>query len=688
MPKTPREKKAQAKPAQSKPDKKLVARVRELHAELHEHNHRYHVLDDPAISDAQYDKLLRELLDIEEKWPELLSEDSPTKRVGGAPLEGFVTVQHALPMLSLANAFSAQELDDFDRRVRERLKLPEGEIVAYSAEPKLDGVAVSLRYENGLLTQGATRGDGKTGEDITENLRTIGAVPLRLRDKKTPSVLEVRGEVFMPSAAFATLNEHAEATGQKTFVNPRNAAAGSLRQLDPQKTAERRLAIYIYSLGECNGDTPSLHSDTLDWLGQLGFPINPEFALCEGSQECYRYYETLLAKRPDLPYEIDGVVFKVNQMQLQKKLGQVSRAPRWAIAQKFPAEEASSKIIAVEFQVGRTGALTPVARLEPVFVGGVTVSNATLHNMDEIARKDIRVGDTVIVRRAGDVIPEIVSVNLEKRARGSRKIKLPAKCPRCGSPVTQKEDEAVARCTGGWNCPAQSKERIKHFASRRAMDIDGLGDKLVEQLFDQGLVKAVPDLYKLDKAQLVALPRMGEKSADNLLDALKKSQLTTFARFIFALGIREVGETSSQNLADHFGDLDALRNADLDALCEVEDVGPIMAQNIVDFFQDERQKHAVDGLLAAGVRWETNKQNAQDSDALSGNTYVLTGTLEGMTRDEAKRALQQRGAKVTGSVSAKTTALIAGEAAGSKLEKAEKLGVPVLDETALLKLLG
>jgi len=671
-----------------KPSAKVVARVKQLHQELHQHSHRYHVLDDPLIPDAQYDALLHELIAIEDEWPALASPDSPSQRVGGPPLEGFQQVKHALPMLSLANAFSAEELDEFDRRVRERLELTDNGKVEFAAEPKLDGVAVSLRYEKGLFVQGATRGDGSTGEDITANLKTIGSIPLRLSGKSLPPVLEVRGEVIMPRQAFAVLNERARQADQKTFVNPRNAAAGSLRQLDPKKTADRRLSIYIYALGEVSGkSTPHKHSDVLSWLSDLGFPVNPERALCHGADACYAFYETLLKKRSELPYEIDGVVFKVNDLQQQKELGQVSRAPRWAIAQKFPAEEAVSVIEAVEFQVGRTGALTPVARLEAIFVGGVTVSNATLHNMDEVARKDIRVGDSVIVRRAGDVIPEVVSVLTEKRPRGAKRLELPKACPVCGSLVAQKDGEAVARCMGGWTCSAQSKERIKHFASRRAMDIDGLGDKLVEQLFDEELIESVADLYKLTQEQLIALPRMGQKSAQNLIESIQQSRETTLSRFIYSLGIREVGDASSQNLAVHFGDLAALRSASLDQLCGVDDVGPIMAQNILDFFADRMQTDTVDALIAAGIVWETTSGSATDT-TLAGNTYVITGTLSGMTRDEAKQALLQRGAKVTGSVSAKTTALIAGAAAGSKLDKAEKLNIPVLDETALLALLN
>nr|MBX2823278.1 NAD-dependent DNA ligase LigA [Gammaproteobacteria bacterium] len=641
------------------PPAKVVSRAKELHQQLHEHNHRYHVLDAPLIADTEYDQLFRELVDLEEAWPALKSPDSPTLRVGGPPLDGFEQVTHALPMLSLANAFDQQELEDFDRRVRERLDNPDSP-VEYAAEPKLDGLAVSLRYEDGVLMQGATRGDGATGEDITANLRTIATIPLRLQLDPPPAVLEVRGEVYMETAVFDALNEKALANGDKPFVNPRNAAAGGLRQLDPQKSAERKLSIAVYSLGQVSDDLelPDRHSEVLAWLGEIGFAINSEFAVCDGSDACYKYYQALRERRPTLAYAIDGVVFKVNSLAYQRELGQVSRAPRWAVAQKFPAEQASTLLEAVEFQIGRTGAFTPVARLKPVFVGGVTVSNATLHNMDEVERMDVRVGDEVIVERAGDVIPKIVGVVEGKRQGRPRKIKLPEKCPVCQSPVEQSDDEAVARCTGDWLCTAQRKEGFKHFASRRAMDIDGLGDKLVELLHDEGLVESLEDLFTLDRAALEALPRMGEKSVSNLLAAIDKSKQTTLARFLFAIGIREVGETSSQQLADHFGDLDTLRQAGFDELVAVEDVGPVVANNIVAFFQDERRMSMLDGLIAAGVTWPV-KEAVSSSDVLSGNTYVLTGTLEGMTRDEAKDRLQKLGAKVSGSVSKKTTAVVA-----------------------------
>jgi len=670
-----------------------TSRAVELKEALNQHNHRYYVLDKPSISDGEYDSLMQELLAIEERFPDLVSPDSPSQRVGAAPLDGFSQVTHSVPMLSLSNGFDQQDLVDFDRRVRERLGTDDATAIHYAAEPKLDGLAVSLRYEDGLFVQGATRGDGTTGEDITHNLRTISSIPLRLNTKKAPPVLEVRGEVFMSTAAFMELNDRASESGEKPFVNPRNAAAGSLRQLDPKKTAERKLSIYVYGVGEVSGvDVPESHREMLAWFSSLALPVNEECAHCVGPEACFDYYLKLGKVRANLEYAIDGVVFKVDALDQQQQLGQVSRAPRWAMAQKFPAEEATTYIESVDFQIGRTGALTPVARLAPVFVGGVTVSNATLHNMDEVGRKDIRVGDTVVVRRAGDVIPEVVSVVLEDR-KGKRRarITLPKDCPVCGSAIIQPEDQAVARCSGEWQCAAQRKERIKHFASRRAMDIDGLGDKLVEQLSDESLITSAADLYSLTVEQVAGLPRMAEKSATNLINAISASKHPMLSRFIFALGIREVGETSSSQLAATFGSLEALREASTEALEAVDDVGPIMAQNIHAFFNDPAQLAIVDELLSAGVQWTAPVDQADSgtaSDRLQGNTYVLTGTLSGMTRDEAKAKLQAHGAKVTGSVSKKTTALIAGDAPGSKVDKAEKLGVDVLDEASLNKLLS
>lgn len=662
-------------------------RAAQLQDQLHEHSHRYYVLDDPLISDAEYDQLFRELLEIEESFPELRSADSPTLRVGAPPLEGFETVRHQVPMLSLGNAFSREELQEFDRRVRDRLER-ESALVTYVAEPKLDGLAISLRYENGVFVQGATRGDGKNGENVTENLRTIESIPLKLRCKKPPAVYEARGEVFMSHAAFESLNEAMKADGKSTFVNPRNAAAGSLRQLDSRKTAQRKLSIYLYGLGELQGiDAPATQMQALEQLRSFGFPVNAHIERCTGIDACYEFYESILQNRSELGYEIDGVVFKVDSLSEQRELGFVSRAPRWAIAQKFPAEEALTTVDGVEFQVGRTGALTPVARLDPVFVGGVTVSNATLHNMDEIARKDIRIGDTVVVRRAGDVIPEVARVVMDKRRKNNRRIVLPERCPVCDSPVLQTDEEVKARCTGGLQCPAQQREAIKHFASRRAMDIDGLGDKLVEQLADAELISTVADLYSLSVDQLLELPRMGQKSASNLIAAIDASRQTTLARFIFALGIRDIGETGAALLSSRFGSLEAIVDASEESLMAIDDIGPIAANSIQTFFANAHSRKVVESLLAAGIEFPVTDQ-AEFEPTLAGNTYVLTGTLNELTRDQAKQKLQDRGAKVSGSVSKKTTAVFAGDSPGSKVTKAVELGVPVHDEQALIELLS
>ena len=667
--------------------KAIKQRVAELHEALHAHSHRYYVLDDPSVSDAEFDLLFRELQQIEADHPELLSEDSPTQRVGSAPLSQFEQVKHRVPMLSLNNAFSLEELEDFDRRVKNRLEADDDTKITYVAEPKLDGLAVSLRYEKGVLVQGATRGDGSTGENVTENIRTIKMVPLKLKGKTIPPVLEVRGEVFMDKKAFDGINAEALANEQKLYVNPRNAAAGSLRQLDSRKTAKRNLSIYIYSMGEVEGaELPDGQLATLKWLATLGFPINPEVKLCNGPQACFDYYEAMMSMRPALGYDIDGVVFKVDSVKQQQELGFVSRAPRWAIAQKFPAEEAITVLESVEFQVGRTGALTPVARLEPVFVGGVTVSNATLHNIDEISRKDVRVGDTVVVRRAGDVIPEVARVVMEKRKKGARKLKLPTKCPVCSSPVERPEGDAVARCTNGMQCDAQRQEGIKHFASRKAMDIDGLGDKLVEQLVEAGLIHTVDDIFTLTSESLAGLPRKAEKSANNLIASINKARKTTLGRFIYALGIREVGETSAASLANHFGSLDALMQASVEELSSVDDIGPVASNSVVAFFQNKANRQVVDNLIKNGVQFPVIETvDVEQTEA--GNTYVLTGSMDKLTRDQAKQLLVQMGAKVSGSVSKKTTAVYAGASPGSKVTKAESLGVPVHDETALMELL-
>ncbi len=660
-----------------------IARLRE---EIIEHNRRYHVLDDPLITDAEYDRLLRRLQELERAHPELVVPDSPTQRVGAVVQGAFASVRHELPMLSLDNAFSEQDLRDFDRRVRERLAQPDAAI-EYACEPKLDGIAVNLRYEQGRLVSAATRGDGSTGEDITANIRTLASVPLCLHGSGWPAVLDVRGEVFMPHAGFEAFNARARAAGEKPFVNPRNAAAGSLRQLDPRITAQRPLQWYAYGIGSVDGGRlPDRHSEILQALKGWGCPVNPETRVVQGVEACLAYYQALQQRRAALPYDIDGIVFKVNRLDLQQRLGFVSRAPRWAVAHKFPAQEEMTCLLGVEFQVGRTGALTPVARLEPVFVGGVTVSNATLHNMDEVERLGVRIGDTVIVRRAGDVIPQVAGVVPERRPAGAPGIRLPAQCPVCGSAVSRDPGEAVARCSGGLVCPAQRKEAIKHFAARRAMDIGGLGDKLVDQLVDAGLVHAVPDLYRLQPDALAALERMGEKSAGKLLAAIAASRHTTLPRFLFALGIREVGEATARSLALHFGSLDALQAADEAALQAVPDVGPVVARHVAGFFANERNRLIIKELLALGVQWPA--VGRAQGRPLDGKTCVLTGTLQSMSRDEAKERLQALGASVAGSVSARTDFVIAGPGAGSKRAKAESLGLRILDEAAFTALLA
>ncbi|WP_407922437.1 NAD-dependent DNA ligase LigA [Acidihalobacter prosperus] len=741
-----------------------VERARMLRERIEHHNYRYYVLDDPEVSDAEYDALLRELQTLESAYPELITPDSPTQRVGAKPAGGFGEVRHRVPMLSLENCFDETELRAFDRRVRERLGL--GGEIEYMAEPKLDGLAVSLRYLSGRLVQAATRGDGVIGEDITLNARTIASIPLRLRGE-APAVLEVRGEVYMPRSGFEKMNAAARARGEKVFVNPRNAAAGSLRQLDPQITAARPLAFYAYGLGETEGlSIARRHAAVLEALRGFGLPVSDEIRRVKGVEGCLDYYRAIGRRRAELAFDIDGVVYKVDDLDWQQRLGFVARAPRFAIAHKFPAEEAQTRVLGVEFQVGRTGALTPVARLEPVFVGGVTVSNATLHNMDEVARKDVRVGDTVIVRRAGDVIPEIARVLPEMRPADAALIALPAACPVCGSEVVRVEGEAVARCSGGLFCEAQRKGSLIHFASRRAMDIEGLGDKSVSQLVDHGLLTDVASIYALhDKRdQLVALERMGEKSVDNLLDAIETSKQRPLARLIFALGIPGVGEETARELAAHFSELTALVRAQvtdfierrgvpgigpktaqgivdfflahpalehgggdlagflrslaipkvkgrvLDGLVEafasfdaikaagvadlvnderanVSGVGRITAENIVTFFAQDHNREVIERLEQAGVSPAAAPAEPARASMLAGRTYVLTGTLSGFTRDEAKAALEARGARVSGSVSAKTTAVIAGADAGSKLSKAEKLGIPVLDEAGLRALL-
>ena len=658
-------------------------RADKLREQIRYHNYRYYVLDDPEIPDAEYDRLLRELQALEAEHPELISEDSPTQRVGAAPLAAFGEVRHEVPMLSLDNAFDDDELTDFDRRARERLNV---ERIDYTAEPKLDGLAVSLLYEDGVLVRGATRGDGTTGEDITQNVRTIDSIPLRLIGAGFPRRLEVRGEVFMSRAGFQKLNERQQQQGGKLFANPRNAAAGSLRQLDPRITAQRPLEIFCYGIGLVEGGTlPDRHSEILEGLRDWGLRVYPGIRRVAGLKGCSRYYRDLEARRDSLAFDIDGVVFKVDRLDYQRELGFVARAPRWAIARKFPAQEEMTRVVAIDVQVGRTGAVTPVARLEPVAVGGVTVTNATLHNADEVHRKDVRVGDTVIVRRAGDVIPEVVSVIKDRRPKSARRFAMPTQCPVCGSDIERIDGEAVARCTGGLYCEAQRKEAIKHFASRRAMDIEGLGDKLAEQLVDRQLIDDVAGLYELSAEELAGLERMGEKSANNLVEALNKSKRTSFDRFLYALGIREVGDATARALAQAFGDLETLKRADAEQLEAVRDIGPVVARHIVHFFQQPHNQKVIDKLLAAGIHWPAVKK--VQHQPLAGRTYVLTGTLAGMTREEAKQRLEELGATVAGSVSKKTSAVIAGEKAGSKLARAEKLGVTVLEEDDLLQLL-
>ncbi|HHH35732.1 MAG TPA: NAD-dependent DNA ligase LigA [Gammaproteobacteria bacterium] len=663
----------------------VIRRVEELRREIETHNYYYYVLDAPVIPDAEYDRLLRELQELERRYPQLVTPDSPTQRVGAAPVEAFGTVRHEIPMLSLDNAFSDDEVRDFHRRVTERLGVAH---VDYAAEPKLDGLAVSLRYEEGRLVRGSTRGDGYTGEDITQNVRTIHAIPLRLRGKAHPRVLEVRGEVYMPLSGFHELNRRQERAGEKPFANPRNAAAGSLRQLDPRITAGRPLSIYCYGVGVVEGARlPGRHSEVLNRLREWGLRVPEHLEVVRDAEGCLDYYRRMAERRPDLDYEIDGVVYKVDRLDLQERLGFVSRAPRWAIAHKFPAQEELTRVLAIDVQVGRTGALTPVARLEPVFVGGVTVTSATLHNEDEVRRKDVRVGDTVIVRRAGDVIPEVVAVVKERRPRGARPFRMPKKCPVCGSEVVRAEGEAIARCSGGLFCPAQRKEAIRHFASRRAMDIEGLGDKLVDQLVERGLVKDVADLYTLSEDQLAGLERMGRKSAANLVAALERSKTTSLARFLYALGIREVGEATAQTLAAHFGSLEALMDADEEALQAVPDVGPVVAAHIRAFFRQKHNREVIRRLRDLGVRWPEQPPRKAEALPLAGKTFVLTGALESMTRDEAKARLQALGARVSGSVSRRTDCVVAGADPGSKYRKARELGVSIIDEAAFLALL-
>mgnify|MGYP001819939726 FL=1 len=660
-------------------------RISELRSEITLHDYRYYVEDAPTIPDAEYDRLVRELQALETEFPDLVTPESPTQRVGGEPMEGFATVRHQTPMLSLANAFSNEEIEQFHDRVIRGL---ETEHADYVAEPKLDGVAISLLYRDGRLQRAATRGDGATGEDVTSNVRTITAIPLQLemrQSKQTwPETIEVRGEIYMPLSGFEDYNARARESGEKELVNPRNAAAGSLRQLDPRITAQRPLAFYAYAVVAAEG-MPESHFDALQQLRSWGFPVNPEIRRVRDAGGCASYYEEMSAKRDSLPYDIDGVVYKVDNREQQRTLGFVSRAPRWAIARKFPAQEEITRLLEIDVQVGRTGAITPVARLEPVFVGGVTVTNATLHNLDEIQRKDVRAGDWVVVRRAGDVIPEVARVVMERREGNPEPFRMPEHCPVCGSAVERDEGEAAFRCTGGLFCGAQRIRSIQHFASRRAMDIEGLGEKLVVQLVEAGMVESIADLYRLDREQLVSLERMGEKSADNLLEELEKSKNPELDRLLYAMGIREVGEVTARSLAKHFGTLEALVEADEQDLIEVEDVGPVVASHVHAFFREQHNTDVIAALQRAGMHWQAVEESGGEQP-LAGQAWVLTGTLS-MPRARAKTLLESLGARVTGSVSSRTSVVLAGEAAGSKLRKAEKLGVEIVDEEAFRALL-
>ncbi|NDA16086.1 MAG: NAD-dependent DNA ligase LigA [Burkholderiaceae bacterium] len=660
-------------------------RYHDLQQELARLEHAYYVLDQPLVPDAEYDRLYRELLELEAQHPDWVTPDSLSQRVGGAPLKEFMEVKHSVPMLSLNNAFEESELIGFDRRCREGLGLDH---VEYACELKFDGLAISLRYENGVLVQAATRGDGASGEDVTSNIRTIRAIPLRLQGPNLPNVIEVRGEVFMHRADFEAMNKTAAKSGEKEFANPRNAAAGSLRQLDSKVTAKRPLSFFAYGLGalEPSQWLPSTHSELLNLYEVLGLPVCRERTVVSSLDGLMKFYAGIAAKREQLPYEIDGVVYKVNSFAEQQQLGYVSRAPRFAIAHKYPAQEEITTVLGIDVQVGRTGAITPVARLAPVLVGGVTVTNATLHNEDEVRRKDVRIGDTVVVRRAGDVIPEIVSVVLDRRPSNTQVFVMPTRCPVCESHIERLSDEAVARCSGGLFCAAQRKQALLHFAQRRAMDIEGLGDKIVDQMVDLNLVRTPADLYRLGFAALVNMERMGEKSADNLLQSIAQSKKTTLARFIFGLGIRHVGESTAKDLAKHFGGIRALMDAPMDELLMVNDVGPVVADSIVSFMSEPHNREVIEQLLVSGIEFQ-NEERITTVD-LSGKTFVLTGTLPTLSRDQAKEMLEAAGAKVAGSVSQKTSFVVAGSEAGSKLDKATELGIPILDEVALLKLLG
>jgi len=666
--------------------KHLAQRAAQLREQINHHNYRYYVLDRPEIPDAEFDRMVRALEELEQQYPELITPDSPTQRIGGAPLAEFTQVRHAVPMLSLSNAFTDAEVGDFVRRIHERLELEE---IEFSAEPKMDGLAISLVYEHGQLVQGSTRGDGTTGEDVTQNIRTIHSIPLRLIGTDFPHVLEVRGEVVMTKRGFAELNRRQQDKGEKLFANPRNAAAGSLRQLDPRITALRPLEFMCYGIGKVeNGALPNKHSEILQRVQQWGVRVSAQTEVVRGAGGCLDYYRRMQARRDSLPFDIDGVVYKVNRLDQQEQMGFVAKAPRWAVAHKFPAQEELTTLLAIDVQVGRTGALTPVARLAPVFVGGVTVTNATLHNQDEIERKDVRVGDSVIVRRAGDVIPEVVSVVLSKRPAHTHPFQMPTQCPVCGADVQRVEGESAARCTGGLYCSAQRKQAFHHFASRRALDIEGLGEKLVDQLVEKKQVSDVADIFTLTQQQLAELERMGSKSAANLLDAIEKSKATTLPRFLYALGIANVGEATAQSLAQHFANLDDLMSADEEQLQQVEDIGPVVAHSVFTFFRQPHNVEVIHKLVQVGVSWPAIEKRKIDMLPLAGKTFVITGTLESMSRDEAKTRLQALGAKVSASVSQKTDYVVAGADPGSKYDKALELGIAILDDAALQKLIA
>ena len=683
--------------------KQVINRLAQLKRELEQYNYSYYVLDLPTITDGEWDRLFHELLALEMQHPELLTQDSPTQRVGGKPLDAFDKVTHRVPMLSLGNAFNFADIKNFDRRCREGLDLGDAEI-EYACEPKFDGLAISLTYVDGVFVQGATRGDGAVGEGVTENLKTIRSIPLALPEQYRQALLEVRGEVLMLRRDFDKLNDRQAAKNEKLFVNPRNAAAGSLRQLDSKLTAARPLTFFAYGIGAVEGAAvPSTHSALMDWLESMRFPVARQRSIVQGVAGLRDFYQRVGEARAALPYDIDGVVYKVNRFDQQQTLGFVSRAPRFAIAHKFPAEEATTVLLGIDVQVGRTGAITPVARLQPVFVGGTTVSNATLHNEEEIRRKDLRIGDTVVVRRAGDVIPEVAAVIIEKRPATAPAFVMPSRCPECDSAILKLEGEVIARCTGGLICPAQRKQALLHYAQRRAVDIEGLGDKLVDQMVEADVIHTPADLYRLGIAALSNLERMAEKSATNLLASIEKSKNTTLPKFLFGLGIRHVGEATAKDLAKYFGNLDAIMDANVEQLLEVHDVGPVVAQSIRQFFDEPHNREVVEQLRACKVTWpETliehgralQGENAPvgnadgDLDPFNGKTFVLTGTLEAMSRDEAKDRLEALGAKVSGSVSKKTDFVIAGAEAGSKLDRAVELGVAVLDEAEFLALLA